>query len=105
MALSLGSGWFPGDSLGRAVEFTDLLDALEATSGRDLRAWANAWLQTSGVNTLSAKFTLDDEGRYLKIAPTNPDAPVSSTRMPPPSPTSAPRARRNPRRERTRRDL
>ena len=49
-------------------EFTDLLDALEATSGRDLRAWANAWLQTCGVNTLSAKFTLDDEGRYATFA-------------------------------------
>ena len=49
-------------------EFTDLLDALEATSGRDLRAWVTAWLQTSGVNTLSAKFTLDDEGRYATFA-------------------------------------
>jgi aminopeptidase N len=32
---------------------TDLLSALEETSGRDLSAWSKAWLETSGVNTLS----------------------------------------------------
>ncbi|HEV2638436.1 MAG TPA: aminopeptidase N [Actinocrinis sp.] len=31
----------------------DLLAALEETSGRDLGAWSKAWLETSGVNTLS----------------------------------------------------
>ena len=31
----------------------DLLAALEETSGRDLSAWSKAWLETSGVNTLS----------------------------------------------------
>ncbi|MEO7267587.1 MAG: aminopeptidase N, partial [Knoellia sp.] len=30
----------------------DLLDELEATSGRDLRTWSKAWLETAGVNTL-----------------------------------------------------
>ena len=30
----------------------DLLGHLEATSGRDLRAWSAAWLQTAGPNTL-----------------------------------------------------
>ncbi|GGH40600.1 aminopeptidase N [Microbacterium album] len=30
----------------------DLLGALEATSGRDLRAWSRAWLETSGMSTL-----------------------------------------------------
>jgi aminopeptidase N len=45
-------------------EFSDLLSALEETSGRDLGSWAEEWLQTSGVNTLSAEFEVDDEGRY-----------------------------------------
>ena len=30
----------------------DLLVALEAASGRDLRAWSRAWLETSGMSTL-----------------------------------------------------
>ena len=42
-------------------EFSDLLSALEETSGRDLQSWAEEWLQTSGVNTLSAEFEVDDE--------------------------------------------
>ena len=45
-------------------EFSDLLAALEETSGRDLAAWAEEWLQTSGVNTLSADFELDADGRF-----------------------------------------
>jgi aminopeptidase N len=45
-------------------EFSDLLRALEETSGRDLAAWAEEWLRTSGVNTLSADFALDDAGRF-----------------------------------------
>jgi aminopeptidase N len=31
----------------------DLLSALEETSGRDLSAWSKAWLETSGVNSLT----------------------------------------------------
>ncbi|HEX4787596.1 MAG TPA: aminopeptidase N [Actinospica sp.] len=31
---------------------TDLLAALEETSGRELSGWSKAWLETSGVNTL-----------------------------------------------------
>src|SRR4051812_3187422 len=32
----------------------DFLGALEAVSGRDLEAWADAWLRTAGVSTLRA---------------------------------------------------
>ena len=32
--------------------FTDLLVELEVASGRDLQAWATAWLRTSGTSTL-----------------------------------------------------
>ena len=37
---------------------SDLLRVLEETSGRDLSAWSKAWLETSGVNTL----TIADDG-------------------------------------------
>ena len=41
----------------------DLLDELEATSGRDLRTWSKAWLETAGVNTLRPLIEVDDRGR------------------------------------------
>ena len=41
---------------------TDLFDALEQTSGRDLRAWAKAWLQTTGLNTITADLDVDEAG-------------------------------------------
>jgi aminopeptidase N len=47
--------YFAAHAFGNAT-LTDLLDALERTSGRDLRAWARAWLQTTGLNTISADF-------------------------------------------------
>jgi aminopeptidase N len=47
--------------------FSDLLAALERSSGRDLEAWAQEWLQTSGVNTLAPEFELDAEGRYASF--------------------------------------
>jgi aminopeptidase N len=49
-------------------EFGDLLAALEETSGRDLQSWAEEWLQTSGVNTLSADFEVDDDGVYTSFS-------------------------------------
>jgi aminopeptidase N len=60
-------------------EFTDLLGALEETSGRDLRSWAEEWLQTSGVNTLCAEFEVDDEGRFSAFSVTQTAGPGSST--------------------------
>ncbi|MGG5260907.1 aminopeptidase N [Phycicoccus avicenniae] len=41
----------------------DLLVELEATSGRDLRSWSRAWLETAGVNTLRPLVEVDDRGR------------------------------------------
>ena len=38
------------------TELSDLLTELEAASGRELGAWSKEWLQTSGVNTLQARF-------------------------------------------------
>jgi aminopeptidase N len=49
-------------------EFSDLLSALEASSGRELDSWAKEWLQTSGVNTLTPQFEVDDDGSYSSFS-------------------------------------
>ncbi len=59
--------YFKKHAFGNTV-LGDLLDALEETSGRDLRAWSAAWLQTSGVNTLTPEVTHDAEGRITELA-------------------------------------
>lgn len=50
------------------AQLGDLLHALEGSSGRDLRTWADAWLRTSGVGMLSAAAVLDEDGRYGSFA-------------------------------------
>ncbi len=49
-------------------EFGDLLAALEESSGRDLGPWAQEWLQTAGVNTLSAEVEVGDDGTFTSFA-------------------------------------
>ncbi|MBI4939590.1 MAG: aminopeptidase N [Actinobacteria bacterium] len=44
----------------------DLLAELEATSGRDLDAWAREWLQTAGVATLRPHLEVDADGVVTK---------------------------------------
>ena len=46
------------------TELTDLLKALEETSGRELGSWAKEWLQTSGVNTVRPVFEVDAAGSF-----------------------------------------
>ncbi|MGV9994969.1 aminopeptidase N [Streptomyces sp. NPDC003374] len=46
----------------------DLLAVLEETSGRDMAAWARAWLQTAGVNSLTPQVLLDTDGRVEELA-------------------------------------
>ncbi|HEY4991270.1 MAG TPA: aminopeptidase N, partial [Nakamurella sp.] len=53
--------YFAAHAFGNAT-LEDLLAALERTSGRDLRAWAASWLQTTGLNTLSADLDIDEAG-------------------------------------------
>ncbi|MEZ5093794.1 aminopeptidase N [Nocardioides sp.] len=60
-------------------EFADLLSALEKASGRELQSWAEEWLQTSGVNTLTPVFELDDEGRYASFSVAQSAAPEFPT--------------------------
>ncbi|MFJ8041606.1 aminopeptidase N [Kitasatospora sp. NPDC096147] len=59
--------YFKRHAFGNTV-LDDLLVALEETSGRDLRSWAAAWLQTSGVNVLTPQLTVDAEGRITEFA-------------------------------------
>ncbi len=39
------------------AELSDLLAELEAASGRDLRAWSRAWLESAGVTTLRSELS------------------------------------------------
>jgi len=58
--------YFAEHAFGSAT-LADLLAALERTSGRDLGAWSRAWLQTSGVDTLTPLPTIQD-GRLAELA-------------------------------------
>ena len=58
------------------TQLTDLLGALEETSGRDLSTWTKEWLETAGLNTIRPEFTVDDSGLFstfsvLQSAPTD----------------------------------
>ncbi|MEE1928365.1 aminopeptidase N [Streptomyces sp. TRM 70351] len=50
------------------TRLTDLLSALEETSGRDLSAWSKAWLQTAGINVLRPEILVDDDGVITSFA-------------------------------------
>ncbi len=60
-------------------EFGDLLGALQETSGRDLGPWAQEWLRTSGVNTLSADFEVDQDGSFSSFAVVQTAEPATPT--------------------------
>ncbi|HEY2076686.1 MAG TPA: aminopeptidase N [Streptosporangiaceae bacterium] len=47
---------------------SDLLRALEISSGLSLGDWAKAWLQTAGPNTLRSEFTVGADGRFADFA-------------------------------------
>ncbi|WNI15514.1 aminopeptidase N [Actinacidiphila sp. ITFR-21] len=50
------------------TRLSDLLGALEETSGRDLRTWSKAWLETAGINVLRPELTVDDQGVITSFA-------------------------------------
>jgi len=50
------------------TDLSDLLGALEQTSGRELGSWSKEWLQTAGVNTMHPVFEVDDHDRYTSFA-------------------------------------
>ncbi|MEU2824014.1 aminopeptidase N [Streptomyces bacillaris] len=49
------------------TRLTDLLGALEKTSGRDLKTWSKAWLETAGINVLRPEIETDADGRITSF--------------------------------------
>ncbi|MEU8028387.1 aminopeptidase N [Streptomyces sp. NPDC049099] len=50
------------------TRLSDLLGALEETSGRDLKTWSKKWLQTAGINVLRPELRTDAEGVITSFA-------------------------------------
>ena len=62
----------------------DLIDQLEAASGRDLTPWVSTWLRTAGVNTLSPVIEIDgDTYKSIAIKQLPPTMPVGSKELRP----------------------
>ncbi|MBM7830321.1 aminopeptidase N [Agromyces cerinus] len=61
-AFQRGVGAYLTAHAGGNATLRDLLDELEAASGRDLTRWSALWLETAGVNTLRASIETDDAG-------------------------------------------
>jgi aminopeptidase N len=49
------------------TELSDFLAALERTSGRDLAAWRDEWLRTTGVTTLRPHLEVAEDGTYRRF--------------------------------------
>ncbi|MDI3404247.1 aminopeptidase N [Streptomyces cavernicola] len=50
------------------TRLSDLLGALEETSGRDLQTWSRKWLQTAGINVLRPEIETDAAGVISSFA-------------------------------------
>ncbi|MFG2892834.1 aminopeptidase N [Streptomyces sp. NPDC048248] len=50
------------------TRLSDLLGALEETSGRDLKTWSKKWLQTAGINILRPEIEVDANGHVTSFA-------------------------------------
>ncbi|WP_411142513.1 aminopeptidase N [Streptomyces sp. x-80] len=50
------------------TRLSDLLGALEKTSGRDLATWAEKWLRTAGINILRPEIEVDATGAITSFA-------------------------------------
>ncbi|MFI9829533.1 aminopeptidase N [Streptomyces sp. NPDC051913] len=50
------------------TRLSDLLGALEETSGRDLSTWSQKWLQTAGINILRPEIETDADGVITSFA-------------------------------------
>ncbi|WP_326736198.1 aminopeptidase N [Streptomyces sp. NBC_01022] len=49
------------------TRLSDLLGALEKTSGRDLKTWSKAWLETAGINILRPEIETDGDGHVTSF--------------------------------------
>ncbi|MBW1598488.1 aminopeptidase N [Streptomyces sp. JJ38] len=70
------------------TRLSDLLDALEETSGRDLAAWSEAWLETAGINVLRPEIDVAEDGTLRGFAvrqeaPALPEGAVGEPRLRP----------------------
>jgi aminopeptidase N len=62
----------------------DLIDQLEAASGRDLTPWVSTWLRTAGVNTLRPVIEIDGQNyKSIAIEQEAPTMPVGSKELRP----------------------
>ncbi|MCZ4559740.1 aminopeptidase N [Rhodococcus sp. IEGM 1401] len=59
--------YFVDHAFGNAT-FSDLLAALEKSSGRDLSDWGAQWLRTTGLNTLSPDFDVDADCKFTRFS-------------------------------------
>ncbi len=50
------------------TRLSDLLGALEETSGRDLKTWSTKWLETAGINILRPEIEVDADGVITSFA-------------------------------------
>ncbi|MFF3329510.1 aminopeptidase N [Streptomyces sp. NPDC002888] len=50
------------------TRLSDLLGALEETSGRDLKTWSKKWLETAGINILRPEIETDENGVVTSFA-------------------------------------
>ncbi|MGA5649295.1 aminopeptidase N [Streptomyces seoulensis] len=50
------------------TRLSDLLGALEETSGRDLKTWSKAWLETAGINVLRPEVETGADGVITSFA-------------------------------------
>ncbi|MFF4530442.1 aminopeptidase N [Streptomyces sp. NPDC001407] len=50
------------------TRLSDLLGALEETSGRDLKTWSKAWLETAGINILRPEIEVAEDGTITSFA-------------------------------------
>jgi aminopeptidase N len=62
----------------------DLIDQLEAASGRDLTPWVSTWLRTAGVNTLRPVIEIDGANyKSISIRQEVPTMPIGSKELRP----------------------
>ncbi|WP_242423613.1 aminopeptidase N, partial [Frankia sp. EI5c] len=68
--------YFDAHAFGNAT-LADLLAALARASGKDLAAWAEAWLRRAGTDTLRPRVRLDGRGAYaaVEVVRTDPAEP------------------------------
>ncbi|ETA08025.1 MULTISPECIES: aminopeptidase N [Gordonia] len=58
--------YFAAHKFGNAT-FSDLLGALEKSSGRDLSDWGDQWLRTTGINVMRPDFEVDESGAFTRF--------------------------------------